>query len=149
MNQGEHADWKSGGHGERKNMTSHGLKVCRERVIDAVLTAATEVHRELGPGLLESVYEAALAIELEEAGLHVERQVDIPVLYKGHDLGMGFRADLIVEGCLLLEIKSVVQLTDVHLAQVITYLRLLGFKRGFLLNLNAKLLKNGIKRVSI
>ena len=144
MNHGEH-----GGHGERKDMTSRPLKVCSERVIDAVLTAATAVHRELGPGLLESVYEAALAIELEEAGLHVERQVDIPVLYKGRDLGMGFRADLIVEGCLLLEIKSVAELTDVHLAQVITYLRLLGFKRGFLLNFNCKLMKNGIRRVSI
>ena len=130
-------------------MTSGGLKVCSERVIDIALTAATDVHRELGPGLLESVYEAALAVELEERGLRVERQSNIPVQYKGRDLGMGFRADLIVEDSLLLEIKSVAELTDIHLAQVITYLRLLGFKRGFLLNFNCKLMKSGIRRVSI
>ena len=128
----------------------HGALIdCDEATIDAVLTAATNVHRELGPGLLESVYELALMIELADAGVCARRQVDVPVNYRGHNLGAGFRADIVVDDCLLLELKCVEQLTDLHLAQTITYLRLLGFKRGYLLNFNTKLLKDGIRRVSI
>ena len=125
------------------------MKDCDEKIIDAMLTAATRVHTELGPGLLESVYEQALMIELKEAGIPAENQVEIPAQYRGHDLGLGFRADIIVTDCLLLEIKSVKQLDGTHLAQIITYLKLLHFKRGYLLNFNRKLLKDGIKRVSI
>jgi GxxExxY protein len=125
------------------------LKDCEEHLIDRVLTAATAVHKELGPGLLESVYERALMIELEMMGIPAQNQVEIPAAYRGHDLGLGFRADVIVADSLLLEIKSVKELDDVHLAQVLTYLRLLGFKRGYLLNFNARLLKEGIRRVSI
>ncbi len=130
-------------------MSKQELKDCDEKLIDAVLTAATNVHRELGPGLLESIYERALMIELAEAGIEAEHQVEIPVLYKGHELGLGFRADIIIEDCLLLEIKSVRKLGETSLAQIITYLQLLRFKRGYLLNFNTILLKDGIKRVSI
>jgi GxxExxY protein len=139
MNHGEH-----GVHGENR-----ALKDCDERLIDAVLTAATNVHRYLGPGLLESVYEAALMIELAEMRISARRQVEVPVDYRGHNLGLAFRADIIVEDCLLLELKAIDAFSKIHLAQLMTYLKLLGFKRGYLLNFNVKLLKEGIKRVSI
>ena len=91
----------------------------------------------------------ALMIELEEAGISAKRQLEIPARYHGRELGLGFRADIIVEDSLLLEIKSVKAIDEVHLAQTITSLRLLGFKRGFILNFNKPLLKDGIKRISI
>jgi GxxExxY protein len=135
--------------GARGAQGKRQMKDCDEKTIDSVLTAATRVHQELGPGLLESVYEHALMIEFKLAGIQAENQVDIPIQYRGHNLGVGFRADIIVAGCLLLEIKSVREINDSHLAQIITYLKLLDFKRGFLLNFNKRLLKDGIKRVSI
>ena len=122
---------------------------CDEDLIDRVLTAATNVHRALGSGLLESVYEAALMMELADMGIAAERQVEVPVFYNGKNLGLGFRADIIVEKCLLLELKAVERVTDLHLAQTMNYLRLLRFKRGYILNFNHKLMKEGIKRVSI
>ncbi len=125
------------------------MKDCDESLIDAVLTGATNIHRELGPGLLESVYELALMMELADLGVEAKRQVEIPVNYRGRDLGIGFRADIIVDGTLLLEIKAVDDFNATHLAQIMTYLKLLGLKRGYLLNFNKKLLKDGIKRVSI
>jgi GxxExxY protein len=125
------------------------LKICSEDLIDRVLTAATNVHAILGPGLLESVYESALAIELDEMGIKYQRQVEVPAIYKGHDLGVGFRADVIVEDSLLLELKSVEKIIDIHLAKIITYLKLLKFKRGFFLNFNCIKMKYGIKRISI
>ena len=114
-----------------------------------MLDCAFEVHRELGPGLLESVYEQALAFELASLGIVFERQVDVPARYKGQDLGLGFRADMVVEGKLLIELKAVDGFASSHLAQTMTYLRLLKLKRGLLLNFNKKLLKEGIKRVVI
>ncbi|HUW29954.1 MAG TPA: GxxExxY protein [Sulfuriferula sp.] len=133
-----------GGHEE------HGeLRDCNEAIINAVLSAAIAVHRQLGPGLLESVYEHALMIELADAGIQACRQVEVAAYYRGHDLGLGFRADIIVADSLLLEIKSVEEFNPAHLAQVMTYLKLLGFKRGYLLNFKKRLLKDGIKRVSI
>lgn len=125
------------------------LKICSEDLIDRVLTAATNVHAILGPSLLESVYESALAIELDEMGIKYQRQVKVPAIYKGHDLGVGFRADVIVEDSLLLELKSVEKIIDIHLAKIITYLKLLKFKRGFFLNFNCIKMKYGIKRISI
>jgi GxxExxY protein len=122
---------------------------CSDELIDRVLTAATNVHRALGPGLLESVYELALLVELQETAIAARRQVEVPVFYRGQELGVGFRADIIVADCLLLELKSIDTFAPIHLAQVITYLKLLGFKRGYLLNFNVPLLKHGIKRVSI
>lgn len=116
---------------------------------DKVIAAAIEVHKQLGPGLLESAYEKALAIELSDRAINVKRQTDIATTYKGRDLGCGFRADLIVEECLLIELKTVDRINDLHIAQVITYLKFLGFKRGLLINFNERLLKTGIKRVSI
>src|SRR5947209_17457914 len=105
------------------------LVECSEELIDRVLTAATNVHRALGPGLLESVYELALIIELEEMGIPARRQVEIPVFYKGHELGAGFRADIIVADSLLLELKSVNGLAPIHTAIIINYLKLLRIKR--------------------
>ena len=131
-------------HGEKQD-----LKDCDEDLIDKVLTAVTRVHRQLGPGLFESVYELATMLELEELRIPAQRQVEIPVRYRDRDLGIGFRADIIVKDCLLLEFKTVDDFNAVHLAQVITYLKLLRFKRGFLINFNKTLLKEGIKRVSI
>jgi GxxExxY protein len=120
-----------------------------DELIEKVLGVAIIVHRELGPGLLESVYEKALIIELANFGISARCQVPVAVVYKGHDLGVGLIADIIVEEQLLLELKAVETLNDVHLAQTMTYLKLLRLKRGFLLNFNTKQLKDGIKRVSI
>jgi GxxExxY protein len=125
------------------------LVECGEAVAEQVIVAAITVHRILGPGLLEAAYEKALVFELRERGLKVECQAEVPLIYKANDLGIGFKADIIVEDSLLLELKAVDKLTDVHVAQVITYLKLLKIKRGFLLNFNQKLMKNGIKRISI
>ena len=125
------------------------LIVCDDRLIEKVIGAAIEVHRELGPGLLESVYEKALMIELADRSLHADCQVEIPVFYKERDLGVGFRADIIVEHSLILELKVCAAFEPIHLAQIMNYQKLLGFKRGLLLNFNCKLLKDGIKRVSI
>jgi GxxExxY protein len=133
---------------ESLNHGEHGeVRDCDGGLIDLVLTAATTVHAQLGPGLLESVYEHALLLELAVVGVQARRQVEIPVLYRGQNLGIGFRAD--INDSLLLEIKAVEQLNPVHLAQVITYLKVLGFKRGYILNFNRRLMKDGIKRVSI
>ncbi|MBI5114838.1 GxxExxY protein [Candidatus Poribacteria bacterium] len=132
------------------NHGGHGaLQECDERLVDTVITAAIRVHQELGPGLMESIYELALIEELADAGVEAKRQVEIPVRYRGKPLGVGFRADIVVENSLLIEVKSVSELTDVHTAQIMTYLKLLRFKRGFLINFNKKLLKNGLKRISI
>jgi len=112
----------------------------------AVVDGALTVHRALGPGLLESVYELTLAYELAQRGLSVERQVPIPIEYQGVPLGEGFRADLIVDGKVLLEPKSVEHLTPLHRKQIQTYLRLTGLKLGLLLNFGAALMKDGIVR---
>jgi GxxExxY protein len=112
-----------------------------------VVDSAVQVHRELGPGLLESVYEVVLAKELERRGLRVERQVPVPIYYGGVRFEEGFRADIIVEGKVILELKSVEQLSKVHAKQVFTYLKLKGLKLGFLLNFGANLMKDGIERI--
>ena len=138
VNHGEHGE-----HGEKS------LVDCGDNLIGAVINAAIAVHKILGPGLLESVYEQALAFELLDRNIRFCRQVEVPVVYRGNDLGVGFRADMIVEESLVLELKAIDEFTGVHLAQLMTYLRLLGMKRGLLLNFNTKLLKDGIKRVSI
>ena len=112
-----------------------------------VVDAAVRVHRELGPGLLETVYEVVLAKELERRRLRVERPVPVPILYGDPCFEEGFRADIIVEGKVILELKSVEQLSKVHAKQVFTYLKLRGLKLGFLLNFGANLMKDGIERV--
>ncbi|MBS1546314.1 MAG: GxxExxY protein [Flavobacteriales bacterium] len=110
--------------------------------------AMIEVHRELGPGLLESSYEHCLLYELVDRGLQVERQVPLPLRYKGVNLEIGYRIDLWLERKLIVEIKSVETLLPVHLAQVITYLKLSDMRLGLLVNFNEKLVTQGIRRVA-
>ncbi len=111
-----------------------------------IIEGAIEVHRALGNGLLESVYEAALEIELYGKGLEIQRQVPIDVSYRGRFLDMGFRADLIVEDKVLIELKSVSKVTPAHRKQIQTYLNLAGYRLGYLLNFGEAVLKNGIIR---
>jgi GxxExxY protein len=111
-----------------------------------ILDAAILVHRSLGPGLLESVYEAILAHELQKRGLSVRRQIPIPIEYDGLTFDEGFRADLIVNDCVILELKSVAQISPAHRKQIQTYLRLAGHKLGYLLNFGEALLRDGIVR---
>ncbi len=112
-----------------------------------VIGAAIEVHRALGPGLLESAYEVCLCLELTKAGVTFKRQVEMPVSYKGKRIDCGYRVDLIIEGTLLVELKSVDRLLPIHQAQLLTYLKLSGIRTGLLINFNSKVLKDGIKRL--
>ena len=109
--------------------------------------SAVQIHRELGPGLLETVYEIVLARELERRGLKIKRQVSVPIVYRDIRFDEGFRADIIVEDKVILELKSLDQIAKVHSKQVLTYLRLTGLRLGFLLNFGSPLMKDGISRV--
>ena len=111
-----------------------------------VVELAIIVHQSLGPGLLETVYEIVLVKELEERGLKVARQVSVPIVYKGFRFDEGFRADIIVEDKVILELKSIERVTAAHKKQVQTYLRLTGCKLGYLLNFGESLMKSGITR---
>ncbi len=113
-----------------------------------VVDAAVKVHSKLGPGLLESVYETVLAKELGRRGLTVMRQVPVPIQYEDLNFDEGFRADIIVEGKVILELKSVEQLAKVHHKQLFTYLKLADKRLGLLLNFGAELMKEGIKRIA-
>jgi len=120
-----------------------------ERVDDVserIIGCAIEVHRYIGPGLLESVYESALSVELTERGLHFERQKSLPVIYKGSSIGE-FRIDLLVEGCVIVELKSVERMDPIFSAQLLSYMRPGGYPLGLLINFNPKLLKDGVKRL--
>lgn len=117
------------------------------QITQAILDAAFHVHTQLGPGLLESVYEVVLAHELKKCGLHVERQKAIPIQYEELTFEEGFRADLLVEDKVIVELKSVETLAPVHPKQVLTYLRLSGRKVGLLFNFGAARLKDGIERI--
>ncbi len=119
------------------------------RVARQVVDAAYAVHRELGPGLLESVYEACFVYELRKRGLKVEKQVLVPVLYDGLMLDTGLRLDLVVEGSLLVELKAVETLLPIHQAQVLTYLKLSGHRLGLLINFNVPVIRDGIRRLVI
>lgn len=110
-----------------------------------VIHKAIEVHKELGPGLLESAYQACLYYELMEMGLKVEKEKEIPLYYKGMQMGVGYRADLIVEDLLIIELKTVEELAPIHTAQMISYLKLSELKLGLILNFKKKLLKQGIR----
>lgn len=114
-----------------------------------IIGAALEVHRELGPGLLESAYHACLAWELEQRGLVVRRQVDLPVRYKGVMLDVGYRMDLVVADAVVVELKAVRSLEPIHTAQVLSYLRLSGLRVGLLLNFHCVTLREGIRRVTL
>ena len=112
-----------------------------------VFDCALKVHQSLGPGLLESAYEECLYYELRKTGLNVEKQKPLPLIYEEVKLDVGYRIDIIVENKLIIEIKSVEALNDVHFAQLLTYLKLTNCKLGLLMNFNVSLIKNGVKRV--
>ena len=113
-----------------------------------VVDAAVAVHRELGPGLLETVYEAVMAHELRERGLKAERQVPVPLRYRGVDFEEGFRIDLYIQARVIVELKCVESLNNAHRKQLLTYLTLTGRRLGYLLNFNRALMKDGIVRVA-
>ena len=116
------------------------------KLTEGIIGAAIEVHRNLGPGLLESAYQAALAYELNQRGYKLEQQKPLPMLYKEIKLDAGYRLDFLVNDKVVLEIKSSDGIAPIHAAQILSYLRLSGCKVGLLINFNVKLLKNGIKR---
>jgi len=117
------------------------------QIASSIVDACFKVHTTLGPGLLESVYESALFYELQQRGFQVVRQQAIPVVYEGVTLDEGFRADLIVEGLIIIELKSIESVAPVHKKQLLTYLRLSGKQLGFLVNFGVNLIKDGITRV--
>jgi GxxExxY protein len=125
-----------------KQMTEEDYNDCTRKII----TAAIHVHKELGPGLLESVYESCLALELSVMGLDVQRQIELPVIYKGKTLAEKYRLDLLVDDCVVVELKSVEELRPIHEAQLVSYLKLSNKKVGLLINFNVPILKSGIKR---
>jgi len=117
------------------------------RITEAIIGAAINVHKALGPGLLETAYEACIAYELVEKGLKIEQQKPLPLVYKQVKLDCGYRLDLFVEGKVIVEIKAVDQLLPIHKAQLLSYLKISGCKMGLLINFNVKLLTDGIVRV--
>ena len=121
--------------------------VTEEEISRIVFEAALKVHKILGPGLLESAYEECLYYELKKTNLKVEKQKALPLVYEEVNLEIGYRIDIIIENKFIVEIKSVEELNDVHLAQLLTYLRLTNCKLGLLINFNVKLLKNGVRRI--
>jgi GxxExxY protein len=119
----------------------------RDPLTEKIIGAAIEVHRTLGPGLLESVYEECLAYELRKLGLKVERQLSLPITYKDVKLDAGFRIDLLVEGRILIELKAVEKMIPLFERQTLTYMRLSGTNTALLLNFNVFLMKDGIQRM--
>ena len=117
-----------------------------KELTEKIIGAAIEVHRTLGPGLLESVYQTCLAYELSERGIPYEKEKDIPAVYKDHPIDCGFRLDFLVADKVVVELKALDALQPVHEAQLITYLKLTGCKVGLLINFNVTLLKDGIRR---
>ena len=133
---------------ESTESTEKGFEKDKERdLTEKIIGAAIAVHSELGPGLLESTYEACLAFELVDQGLVVVRQKALPVMYKGVKLDCGYRLDLLVEEKVVVELKAVARIEPVHTAQVLSYLKLSKCKVGLLINFNVKMLKNGIRRL--
>ena len=114
-----------------------------------VIGAAIAVHRALGPGLLESIYQKALTIEVQNRGLAIQSEVAVPVTYCGQDLGIGLRLDLLINQELIVELKSVSRLDELHLKQVLTYLRCTGLKRALLINFHVRRLVDGVRRISV
>ena len=113
-----------------------------------IVNSAYQIHKQLGPGLLESVYEEIMYYELNKQGLHVARQKAIPVIWDDFKMDIGFRADLIVENKVIIELKSVESIAPVHLKQLLTYLKITNLKLGLLINFNAPLIKNAITRIA-
>jgi GxxExxY protein len=121
----------------------------RDLLTHKVIGCAVEVHKHLGPGLLESSYERCLLQELESVGIDAESQVSLPIVYKGLNLESGYRLDIIVSNCLIIELKAVDELAPIHTAELLTYLKLSDVKTGLLINFNTARLADGIKRVSL
>lgn len=115
-------------------------------VSEKIIGAAIEVHKELGPGLLESVYEACLYHELKKKGVSVDCQVDLPIIYKGEITNKTYRIDMLVENCVIVELKSVDTINPIYEAQLLTYMKLLNINLGLLINFNVDVLKQGIRR---
>lgn len=129
--------------------SANRIKMDENALATRIIGCAIEVHREMGPGLLESIYEECLVKELRDASLSVQQQVPLPVMYKGMRLENSLRLDLWVEGRVIVELKAIECFNDVHMAQLMTYLRITDNKLGLLINFNVKLLKQGIKRVAL
>ena len=117
-----------------------------EEIAKIIVNSAYKVHKELGPGLLEKVYEVCLAHEISKTGLDVKRQIDLPIIYDGIEFNEGLRLDLLVENTVIVEIKAVETINPVWQAQIISHLKMLNKDLGFLINFNVPLIKNGIKR---
>jgi len=117
------------------------------KITETIIGAVINVHRALGPGLLESAYEACMVYELAQAGLKVEQQKPLPIVYRGVKLECGYRMDLIIDNEVIVEIKSIEKLLPIHQAQLLSYLKLSNCRVGLLINFNIKVLKNGIQRV--
>jgi GxxExxY protein len=128
---------------------TENTEALHKELTEAVIGSAICVHKELGPGLLESVYEKCLGYKLNQRGHLIEVQKAIPIIYRNVTFEVGFRADLIVDSRVLVEIKAIDQLLPVHHAQVITYLKLTGLRTALLINFNVPLLKDGLRRVSL
>ena len=118
-----------------------------EKVAKIIVDSAIKVHRALGPGLLESAYQQCLAYELRKRGLQVDTEVLLPIVYDGQQIDAGYRIDMLVEGCVIIENKVVDQVLPIHQAQLLTYLKLRDVRLGFILNWNVRLMKDGIKRM--
>jgi len=118
-----------------------------EKIAKEVIDCGFTVHKEIGPGLLESAYQSCLSYEINKRGLTLEIEKPLPLIYKEINLACGYRIDIVVENCVLLEIKSLESFAPVHTAQILTYLKLSNIQLGFLFNFNVPLFKNGIKRV--
>lgn len=130
-------------------MSLGAIKMINERteeIAKIIVNSAFKVHRELGPGLLERVYEVCLAYEIKKAGLEVKSQIDVPIVYDGVVLKEKLRLDLMVENSVIIEVKAVELINPVWQAQIISYLKLTNIQLGFLINFNVPLIKNGIKR---
>lgn len=124
------------------------FQMTENELATAIIGLALKIHKKLGPGLLESAYEECLYFELVKSGLDVEKQKGLPLTYEGVNMDCGYRVDLLINKKVIIQIKSIEALNPVHLAQVLTYLKLLGCKLGLLINFNIFLLKNGIKRIA-
>lgn len=134
-------------HKEGTEYTSFFKQMTENEISKIVFESALKVHKVLGPGLLESAYEECLFYELKKSNLKVEKQKALPLIYEEVKLDVGYRIDMIIEDKFIVEVKSVEALTDVHLAQLLTYLRLSDCRLGLLINFNVKLLKEGVRRV--
>ncbi|MBP6656110.1 MAG: GxxExxY protein [Propionivibrio sp.] len=130
-------------------MNHRDTEAQRDALTEEIIGAAIDVHRVLGPGLLESAYQECLCVELGSRNLRFVSQLELPVEYKGYRVDVGYRLDLIVENRIVLELKAVERLLPVHEAQLLTYLRLGCFRTGLLLNFNVPVLKDGIRRMKL